>query len=107
MRLTELLVLAVTLAGACAKRDEAGIRAEFDDFVRARNACLTVSDCTLIHLECPLPCFVAANVGHVEAIREMANDLIEENESAGRGCMYRCASPPMLECRAGHCFPEP
>jgi hypothetical protein len=102
-----LLVLGVTLAGACAERGETGIRAEFDAYVRARNACLTVFDCTLNHFECPLPCFVAANVAHSEAIRAMAVDLIEENESAGRGCTYRCASPPELECRAGHCFPEP
>jgi hypothetical protein len=107
MRLIGLIVLGVALAGACAERDEVGIRAEFDVYVRARNACLTVSDCTLTRLECPLPCFVAANVAHAEAIRATAEDLIEEIESAGRGCTYRCASPPKLECRAGHCFPEP
>lgn len=106
MRAVHLFVVGLLL-GACAQRSEAELQAEFDEFVRARNACEDVSECVRVELRCPLPCAVAVNVEHAQAIRERAEELIEEYESDGRGCAHRCPTPSPIECREARCFPEP
>jgi len=94
----------VLLVAACAPSEEE-IEAEFAAFVAARNGCESTTECALVGLECPLGCFIAVRSEHARAVREKAQELVEDYESGGRTCAYDCVPAPALECRSQRCFP--
>jgi hypothetical protein len=96
-------VVAFLLLAACSLRSEEEIEDEFDAFVKTRSACMEPSDCVAVPADCPLGCQVAVNRVHVTAVREKAQELIDEYESGGRSCAYDCIAVQGLECTMGHC----
>ena len=104
-RLWAVLVLPPLLLVAACAPSEKDIEAEFAAFVSARNHCEATTDCVLVGLECPLGCFIAVRSQHTRAVRGKARELVDDYESGGRSCAYKCAQAPPLECRKGRCFP--
>jgi hypothetical protein len=95
------------LLAACAAPSEHEVRAEFADFIHAHNACETGTDCALIPQ-------VARSAARSQSMltapprrKSKARDLIEDYESAGRACGYRCQQPDPPTCEAKHCAPGP
>jgi len=95
--------LAVTLALVACSPSEEEVEAELAEFIASRDDCTVDEDCALAHTECPLGCYHAVNKAHVTAVEDKARELVDDYESGGMGCTYRCARAFGAMCQAGTC----
>lgn len=94
------LFTALTLSCAPSEQE---IQAEFDEFVSNNQACKEDNDCTLIQPGCPLGCSIPVATNAADNGTRLAQDLIEDYESAGRGCDYDCALVCGAACESKRC----
>jgi hypothetical protein len=101
-------VVAALCVAACAPSEE-DVQAEFNDFLSSRDNCESADQCVLVSTECPLGCYHAVNATYATAVERKARELVDDYQSAGRGCAYSCIRVHGAVCEAGSCViaPEP
>jgi len=88
---------------ACDSPSEDEVEAEFAEFVSSRDDCVQSDDCAIAYTECPLGCSHAVNAQYVASVESKARELIDEYESGGSGCDYRCVQVHGAVCQQGTC----
>jgi|GEM_PF-1543996 hypothetical protein len=99
------LVLCLALGVGCAPSEQE-IRKEFEEFVTRHNACERDEDCTLITPGCPLGCWTPLRKDAADEGARLADELIDDYESAGRACEYDCVSACGARCTDKVCAPR-
>ena len=93
----------VAACGSDGPLSDEDAKKQFADVVAGANSCTAATDCVLIMPECPLGCYAAVNANQASAVQSRAADIVKQNRSGGRTCVYDCAAPPQLTCESGRC----
>lgn len=99
---TIILILSVLFLASCGGRSEEDMVQELSIEVELSNGCGSASECTVIHLGCPLGCSAAVNVDQVDYLSEVAEKLVRQYQAGGTHCSYSCI-PMAASCLKNKC----